>query len=146
VASPMALDICRALTTLLEPVTDPDVVVRKALDVEPLTWDVGTLYVYPTRVAEVPFETDHARRQDFELNAVLIVDNEGEEAKLERNEALAELLDDRRGSYLSVLRANQTTELWSMLRGVVDTTSPRMLDKRSAAVRISGWRIVGGPG
>lgn len=143
----MIIDVCSALLPLLEPVPTPptpDPFQRVALDTEPLVWKANHLYIYPVRVAEVPFETDRARRQEFDLNAVLVVDNEGEEARSERLEALAQWLDLRRGQYLAAVRTNQTGVAWSMLRGLVDTTSPRMLDKRSAAVRISGWRIIGG--
>ena len=144
----MILDVCSALLPLLEPVPDPPaedlIVERIALDTEPLIWEPNRLYVYPIRVAEIPFETAASRRQEFDLNAVVVVDNEGEEARSERSETLAQWLDNRRGQYLAAVRANQAGPPWSMLRGLVDTTSPRMLDKRSAAVRISGWRIIGG--
>lgn len=139
----MILDVCSALALLLEPPVVPDIV-RVALDLEPLTWEANHLYVYPVRVSEVPFETGHSRRQEFDLNAVYIADNGGEEAQLERSEALAVLLDMKRGQYMQAVRANQATGLWSMLRAVSDSASPRTLDNRSAAVRISGWRIIGG--
>jgi hypothetical protein len=142
----MILDVAGALAELLEPDPVPPAAAprRVVLDVEPLTWESGSLYVYPEFVDEIPFETGGSRRQEFELRATLIVSNEGEEALQARKVALAAELDEIRGRYLSTVRNNQTTALWGMIRARVDTTSPRMLDKRSASIRVSGWRIIGG--
>jgi hypothetical protein len=134
------VDVCAALGALLE--AAPIEVVP--LDAEPLVWDLGKLYVYPVRVDEVPFETSTARRQEFELNAVRILSNDGEEARQHRSAELAAELDEIRGGYLELVRHNQAGPPWQMLSGRSDTTSPRMLDKRSAGIRVSGWRIIGG--
>lgn len=142
----MILDVAGAIAELLEPDPLPPArgVKKVVLDIEPITWEVETLYVYPTRVEEVPFETGGSRRQEFDLAAVYVTDNLSEDALRQRDPELAQLLDGKRGAYLAVVRANQTTPMWGMLRGRSDTTSPRTLDKRSASVRVSGWRIIGG--
>jgi len=142
----MIIDVCSALGAILEPAPAPPgvQVPTVALDAEPLIWDLGKLYVYPLRVAEEPFETSHARRQEFELAAVRIVSNEGEEAQQHRKPELAAELDAIRGVYMAAVRHNQSTTTWMMIKAFMDTTSPRMLDKRSAGVRVSGWRIIGG--
>jgi hypothetical protein len=141
----MILDLCQALAPLLMPEpAPPDVLTRVVLDGEPLTWRAEHLYVYPTRVEEVPFETDQARRQEFDLAAVYVTYSNGEEPQLERDEALAQTLDDVRGAMLAAVREHQNGAAWGMLRAFSETTSPRTLDNRSASVRITGWRIVGG--
>lgn len=143
----MILDVCGALATILIPAPvppDPDPITRVALDIEPMTWNVEHLYVYPTRVIESGFETGASRRQDFDLLAVYVTDNEGEEAHMERSTVLGTRLDDIRGAMLAAVRGNQATALWSYISALTDSTSPRTLDKRSASVRITGWRIVGG--
>jgi hypothetical protein len=144
----MILDVCSALAELLvpdpEPPAEPEIV-RVVLDEEPLVWELGKLYVYPVYpVNEVPFETAGSRRQEFTVRAVQVVSNESEEAKQTRSEDLAEDLDEIRGAFLQVVRTNQSNAVWGFIRGGVDSTRPRMLDKRSAAIRVSGWRIIGG--
>lgn len=140
----LILDVCHALAAQLDPDAEPIV-----LDIEPLTWHAGHLYVYPISVGEPRFETRGGpgdpvtARQDFVLSAVYVTDNDGEEARQERDPALAAFLDMKRGTYMGVIRrAAPTYGLWEYLFAAVDQTRPRMLDKRSAAVRISGWRIV----
>lgn len=143
----MILDVCSSLSTLLIPVPvppDPDTIARIVLDTEPLEWITETLYVYPVAVDEVPFETASGRRQEFDLMAVYVTDNDGEEAQLTRSPALAIRLDDVRGTMLAAIRDNQSGPPWGFIRGSTNDTSPRTLDKRSASVRITGWRIVGG--
>lgn len=136
----MIIDLCLALGAILEPQV-PTV----ALDEEPMVWDIGKLYVFPVYpLSEVPFETSTARRQEFEVKAVRLFSNESEEAKQQRSEELAAALDELRGVWLAAIRTNQNNPVWGMISGKVDSTAPRMLDKRSAAVRVSGWRIVGG--
>jgi hypothetical protein len=136
----MILDVCGALAPIL---LSDDRITRVVLDIEPLTWEPERLYVYPMRVDEVPFETSSGRRQEFDLNAVYVTDNGGEEAQQVRDPALAARLDAIRGQMFAAVRANQTL-VGGMLRALTDDTSPRTLDKRSASVRINGWRIVGG--
>jgi hypothetical protein len=138
----MILDVCSSLAGLM--VAAPIEATPVVLDAEPLVWSVDTLYVYPVRVDEVPFETAASRRQEFDLAAVFVRDNNGEEAKLERDPALAIELDNVRGSMMAAVRDNQSTPLWGVIRALTDNTSPRTLDKRSAMVRVTGWRIVGG--
>lgn len=138
----MILDICAALGAILEP--EPSGVAVEALDAEPLTWEAGKLYVYPIRVDEEPFETGPSRRQVFDLSCVFVTSNLGEEARQKRSPDLASTLDGKRGAYLEAVRTNQSGPPWGMLRGRSDTTSPRMLDKRSAAIQVSGWRVIGG--
>jgi hypothetical protein len=142
----MILDVCSTLAAFLEPDRDPPEAApeRVVLDTEPLTWELGKLYVYPVQVDEVPFETATSRRQEFDIIAARIVSNEGEEALLRRSPSLAEALDELRGQYLAAVRTHQNHPVWGMIRGRSDGSSPRMLDKRSAAIRISGWRIIGG--
>lgn len=137
----MILDVCDGLAARFEPQLDAEQ--RVVLDIEPLTWQKDHLYVYPMRVDEEIFETGPTRMQRFILNAVYVTDNEGEEAQLERSPELAAFLDGKRGTYMGVVRAATPAQgLWEYLSATFDDTRPRTLDKRSAAVRISGWRIV----
>lgn len=143
----MILDVCGSLAGLLIPspvLPEPDPLTRVALDVEPLTWEVEHLYVYPQRVEETGFETGSSRRQDFDIMAVYVTDNVGEEAHLERSTILGERLDTIRGRMMDAVRTNQSTALWSYIRALTDNAAPRTLDKRSASIRVTGWRIVGG--
>jgi hypothetical protein len=132
------IDLCTALGQLFEPEADVTVV---ALDIEPLTWNVEHLYVYPVRVEENVFETGPTRKQDFVVNAVYVTES-SDEARQDRDPALAALLDTKRGNYLRAVRENYHNDVWEHLAGVADDTRPRGLDKRSAAVRVSGWRLV----
>lgn len=132
----MILDVCSALAALLEPDLD-----RVVLDTEPLVWEKERLYVYPLRVNEETFETGPTRLQRFDVNAVYVTDST-DEVRLERDPALAALLDEKRGQYMSVARQNSRSTVWEHLTAMADDASPRGLDKRSAAVRITGWRLV----
>jgi hypothetical protein len=134
------LDLCSSLATLLEPTMTA--AARVVLDKEPTVWEADRLYVYPVRVDEVPFETGPTRRQDFTVNAVFITDDKGEGAALEPTEALATVLDTKRGDYMRIVRQNYHNAVWEHLRALSDTPNPLPIDKRSAAVRVSGWRLV----
>jgi hypothetical protein len=146
----MILDLCLALADLLEPDPEPpnpqtpappNPIHKVVLDTEPLIWEKEHLYIYPLRVAEEAFETGPSRLQRFDVNVVYITDS-GDEARLERDPALALALDAKRGSYMSAVRTNYHTTVWEHLTALADNARPRGLDKRSAAVRVSGWRIV----
>lgn len=137
----MIRDVQAHLAQLLEPAP---AVAKKLLDKEPRVWDVEHLYVYPVRVDEVPFETASSRRQEFTLVAVYITDDQGEGAALVESEGLAEAMDTKRGTYMAAVRQNQATALWNMLRAISDTPNPIPFDKRSAAIRVSGWRVIAG--
>lgn len=140
----MIYDIQEALARLLE----PDASIRKVLlDREPPTYDIDTLYIFPSEpTREIPFETATetdpvTRRQEFTLECVLVVDDEGDMAVQEVSEDLARRLDDKRGAYMRAVRVNQVNPTWDHLRAMTGR-EPLPLDKRSAAVRVTGWRIV----
>lgn len=140
----MILDLCSALANLLEP--EPEEPAVRAvtpivLDTEPLTWEKEHLYVYPLRVAEETFETGPTRLQRFDLSVVYVTDS-GDEARSERDPVLAAALDAKRGAYMAAVRQNYHNQVWEHLTALADDARPRGLDKRSAAVRITGWRLV----
>lgn len=135
----MIFDVQEHLARLLEP---DESITKMILDKPPTVFEADHLYVYPARVDEVPFESGPTRKQDFILNIVLVVDDMGEMASMEPDEELAQKLDEKRGDYLRIVRVNQVTTVWDHLRGLVDSADPLPMDKRSAAVRVSGWRIV----
>lgn len=136
----MILDVCAALAELMEPDLSDDA--RIVLDVEPLVWEKDHLYVYPLGATrEEQFETGPTRMQRFDLNVVYIRDS-GDEARMERSPDLALELDAKRGDYMRVVRENEHNTVWDNLTAFADNARPRGLDKRSAAVRVNGWRIV----
>lgn len=136
----MILDVCTALAALCEPDLPDDQII--VLDLEPLTWEKDHLYVYPQGpTREEQFETGPTRMQRFDLNVVYIKDS-GDEALMERSPELALELDAKRGDYMRVVRENEHNTVWDNLTALVDNARPRGLDKRSAAVRVNGWRIV----
>lgn len=134
----MILDVARELGELLD-----DQATLVVLDDEPLIWEMEHLYVYPPRYEEVIFETGPTRRQNFTLTCVYVTAS-GDEARLERDPELAASLAAKRDQYMRVVREHYHLPATDsvLLRATVDTTRPRMLDKRSAAVRVDGWRIV----
>lgn len=143
----MIRDIQEALAALLEPGVD---VIKVVADRPPSVWDVERLYVYPIRVVESQFETGPTRRQDFTIALVYITDDLGEGAALDLDEDLADTLDAKRGAYMAAIRQNYwpgaavPRHPWEHLGPVTaDTPDPRPIDKRSAAVRVSGWRLAG---
>lgn len=138
--SPAVLDVVAGLRSLLEP--DPDAVTVDETGAEPKAWGPGTLYCYPVRVTEVPFETSPAARQDFEIAAVFTEPSD-ESALRAMDPDLSVLLDNRLAAYLAAVRANATTSLWGSIRAAM-RTPPRTLHTRSVALSITGWRAVGG--
>ena len=130
------LPVVGALARLLEPDDEILEVAGKA----PEEWAHGRLYVYPTRIAEVPFETGPGRRQDFALAAVFL-GRSGEAALRQTDEELDALLDELRARYFEAVRHHPRTELWAHLQAA-EARPPRTVDARGVALDITGWRLV----
>lgn len=142
------LDIVDAIRDLLEPVVvDPDpgdpIVERDATGAKPFVWAAGkdgTLYVYPTRVVEIPIETGPVVRQDFAVAAVFVLPS-AEEPPQKREATISDALDDKLGAYLALVRSNHVTTVWGHLRAAM-TTPPHTLQTRAVALDITGYRIL----
>jgi hypothetical protein len=132
------IDVYRAIGRLLEPDDQVEVV---ALDIEPLKWQPGRLYVWPVRLEEFPYETGSGVIQDADVRAVLVVPNELEEARQMRSEDLAAFLDAKLETYLAAVRRHPLTTYWHHARGS-RATSPRTLDNRGVAVNVRIQRFV----
>jgi hypothetical protein len=132
------LDVAAALARLLEPTEQVEIVV---LDVPPLTWKAGHLYLFPLRDDTVGIESGPTVRQDFDIRVVYIVSNEGEEASKDRSPELAKTLDEKRHAYMETIRTHQSGPLWAYLRAAMDAAN-RTLQNRGLALRVSGYRIV----
>lgn len=133
------IDVAAEVATLVEPAEN---ITRVALDVEPLTWLADHLYVITDRNEYIPFESGPAVRQEFDLRIILVVSQEGEEARKERTEELARFLDEKRGSYMDLLRRYAQREPFWDFGQTASVISPRTLSNRGLAVRFSGYRIL----
>lgn len=144
------LDVVDGLRDLLEPLPlDPDpggpIVERDATGAKPFIWAAGkdgTLYVYPTRLAEVPIETGPVVRQDFTIAAVFVLPS-AEEPPQQRDAVISAALDAKLGAYLAAVRTHHVTALWGHLRAAM-ANPPRTLQTRAVALDITGYRILGG--
>lgn len=143
-------DVVTGIRDLLEPVpADPDpgdpVVIRDTTGAKPFVWEAGAdgaIYVYPTRVAEIPIETGPVVRQDFAIAAVFVLPGD-EEPAMERDAAVSAALDAKLGTYLAAVRSHHVTTLWGHLRASM-ANPPRTLQTRAVALDITGYRILGG--
>lgn len=140
IAAPTSLLAIGAhLGEILEPDDEIEVVI---LDVQPLTWRADTLYVYPVAESLVPIETGPPSRQDFAFVCVLVVDNEGEEAMSTRDQELAIWLSNRAARYRDTLREMFVSEpFWATIRVAMEI-SPRTLQNRGLAMRVTGYRLL----
>lgn len=109
---------------------------------EPFTWEPNTLYLFGTRVAEVPLETGPTVRQEFAFNAVFLAEGH-EEAGKQREQGVSHLLDDVREFLMTTARTHQSTVTWDHLRAAETPNRPRTLQGRAVAVELSGWRVRG---
>lgn len=132
------LDVVAGIRDLLEPDGDDETV--DTTGVAPKEWVAGRLYCYPLQLAEVPFETSSAARQDFRIAAVW-PEPSSESADRRRDPDISEALDEKLGRYLAAVRANATTALWGHIQAAL-RTPPRTLTTRSIAIEIAGWRVV----
>ena len=140
-------DLVAAVRAILEPLPTPPDEPLVAIDetcAKPFSYKPRTLYLYPTRVVETAFESGTARRQDFTLVAEVTAADEGEEPDLERKTTVSEFLDDRREAYFAAIRDNQVSSDWLYLRAAEEGPGPATLEHRSLALRLTGYRFVGG--
>lgn len=135
----MINDIIAAARELLEP--DPTEVVKDEAAAQPLEWQPGTLYLYPLRNADVPFETGPSSRQDFGLMAVFVADAHEEAAK-ERSAEVSAQLDAKRAAYVAAVIANRRTTAWHHIQATESRTPPRTLQGRGIALELTGYRLV----
>lgn len=135
----MILDVIDRIGQTL---TDPDVKLDTS-GKEPATYDPGTLYVFAD--GDVPLvndETGLAGREDFDLLAVLMLDDAGEEARQDRTEAVTAALSSRRDDYIARLQQRESCDLWDHLTVTSDADFTSNFEGRAIALRIQGYRHV----
>lgn len=133
----MLLDVIDRIGSILD---DPDI----ALDTtgaEPTAYEPNTLYVFDDGDAPIlNDETGPARRQDFNLLAVLMLDDRGEEARQDRTEAISTELSSRRDAYIDRLLQRESCDLWDHIAVTSDADFTSNFEGRAIAVRIQGYR------
>lgn len=130
--------------------------IREALEPEPTTvnkyrgrrrpwqWKENTLYVYPVgQPTYRQVETDPScLRLDFSVQAVYVIDTEGEEAQQERYERIDDTIDDKVAQWVGILSARQgIPHEIALVNWSVDTNFFSDLDESGVALLISGYRL-----
>jgi hypothetical protein len=122
--------------------TDPDVITDGSKK-EPATYDPGTLYVFPdTEAAITQDETGPPGRQDFNLLAVYMASDRGEEARQQRTAAVTAALSSRRDAYIDRLQQRESCDLWDHIAVSSDADFTSNFEGRAIAVRIQGYRRI----
>lgn len=107
-------------------------------------WDANhraMIYAYPLLRSRAP---KGVCREDFVVELLYVVDDQGEQDEEERMRAIADRLDQQSTSWLQAICDNEkdTTDLWAFIGGAVDYDEVRRLELRGVGVRVTGYRFV----
>lgn len=109
----------------------------------PDTFDVDTLYVFPDGETSLTnAETGPPSQEFFRLIALFVADAGMEEARLERTEAVTDVLSSRRDDYMMRLASVQSCDLWDHIEASVDADWSSNFEGRAIALHIVGYRFL----
>lgn len=131
-----------AVRDALEP--DPSTVTKYEGRRRPWKWEPNHLYVYPLSVRSEQYGTmPDCYRLDFTLQAVYVIDNDGEEANQERYAHIDDLLDEKAVAYRdNVLHAQSPVLAGTVLTGTtVNYDFFSDFDESGFALVITGYRL-----
>jgi hypothetical protein len=122
--------------------TDPGVAIDGTRK-EPATFENETVYVWPAAdVQMTQDETGPPGRQDFNLLAVYVAADHGEEARQDRTLAVSTVLQSRRDAYIDRLQQRESCDLWDHIAVTSDDDYSSNFEGRAIAVRIQGYRRI----
>lgn len=109
----------------------------------PWQWKPNYLYVYPIAASFEQVGTDPScLRLNFTLQAVYVVNTEGEEAQQERYERIDDVLDAKVTQYINTLSTRTGIPHNINLSGYpLDNNFFSDLDESGVALQISGYRL-----
>lgn len=132
-------DVIDRIGTIL---VDPDVTLDDS-GKEPATFEPGTLYVFADGDTAVSgAETGPPSREAFDLLAVYMAADKGEEARQERTQAVTAVLLSRRDSYIDRLQQRESCDLWAHIDVSSEEDYTTNFEGRAVAVRIQGYRYL----
>jgi hypothetical protein len=133
----MITDVLARIGSIL---VDPDVKLDES-GKEPATYEPGTLYVFNDGdVARSGAETGPPGREAFDVLAVYMASDRGEEARQERTAEVTAVLLSRRDAYIARLQQRESCDLWDHIAVSSDEDYTTNFEGRAVAVRIQGYR------
>lgn len=146
------IDLIDALRELLEPESEEAGVSVNGVRLDntaamPFDFEPNTLYVVEEQDLRTLDETwtpeGGVERQSFIVNALYVIDSEGENAITRRSRAVSIALDEKRNEYCRLVRMTRTNgDVWHHIQASADADFVRQLQVRGIAVRITGYRFV----
>lgn len=136
------MDVLPIVDRIRAIVADPDVVTDDT-GAEPQTFDPNTVYVFPDGDSElVGAETGPPGRQNFDVLAVFMADDRGEEARRERTQDVTTVLLSRRDTWIDRLQQRESCDLWAHISVSSDEDYTSNFEGRAIAVRVQGYRYL----
>lgn len=135
-------DVVKAVRDALEP--EPTTVNKSPGRRRPWQWKENTLYVYPIGTPTyTQVETDPlCLRLNYSLQAVYVLDSEGEEAQQERYERIDDAIEAKLNQYIAILASRSGIPHDVALTDfTVDTDFFSDLDQSGAALVINGYQL-----
>lgn len=110
---------------------------------QPFDFQIDTLYVWEEARGHRSIGTGEVR-EDFEVVAVYVTDNEGETAIATRSRAVTLRIDAWATMALDAVRHNANIPPWSSgnISAITDADFLRQLGVRGAALRVTGYRLL----
>lgn len=137
----LLIDLIDRVGAMLEP-TPTDIAIDTSARA-PDVFEPGTLYVFPDGDSTVDsMETGPPSRESFDLIAVLVADDEGEESRQQRTAGVTEVLSSKRDEYQLRLAAIRSCDLWANIDASVDADWTSNFNGRAVALRIRGYRFL----
>jgi hypothetical protein len=135
------LDVMEALAELLA--EDTGLVIDPAFE-RPFDWTADTLYVWEESSSWTPIGPSEVR-EDFVIMAA-VAEATGEEAIATRNPETTAALYAHRETFLDRIRLSPNVGPWQdgNIQGDSVPAYLRQLDLRGIAVRVRGYRLIGG--
>lgn len=109
---------------------------------EPATFEPGTWYVFEGESAMIGAETGPPGRENFDVTAVYMAKDFGEEARQERTGEVTAVLISRRDDAIDRLQQRESCDLWQHIDVSSDEDYTSNFEGRAVAVRIQGYRFV----
>jgi hypothetical protein len=139
VSSPDVFTICLELLEWLEP--DAGITKDPALW-RPPAYNPDTLYLYPDTEDHVPYEAGSSVRQNFQLVVDIVLDDQGEVARGERDPAITDAIRKRVAAYAERVRLHQRGMTYDYLRVAgIRWQDLNGLAFRGARVRLAGYSL-----
>ena len=115
---------------------------------DPFEKVANTIYAWEAACRESPIGTGEIR-QDFEVDVLFVLDNEGENAQALRSREVSEALDAKRSAYMKLVRDHANYPFGSVadagnMQATSDADFLRQFEVRGIAIRVTGWRLVTG--